>query len=225
MDDERPAGGHPLRPSVEVLCGCGLGVAAVDEQKLQGRPPPLRHNRRLAHDGDDVLVQSDGVERATKRRQRVEQSGDLVDQRGVVVFPAGLVFLGAVVMVDRVEHAGGLLRRRAEQQRGFTALCSDLDTDAAVEVPHRGIVKRAPLVVRHETPHLLGRREQALGCTGVGAAHELNLSLGLVASTGVVVFLAGQSKEVPCLDSRPTHLCCPGGAIALISCCARFSYP
>ena len=110
-----------------------------------------------------MVVQPGGVERATKRRQRVEQSGDLVDQRSVVVFPAGLVFLRAVVMVDRVEHAGGLLRGCAEQQGGFAAVGTDLDTDAAVEVPQRGVVKCAALIVRHETPNLLGKREQALG--------------------------------------------------------------
>src|SRR6516225_7675793 len=106
-----------------------------------------------------MVVQSGGVEGAAKRRQRVEQPGDLIDQRGVVVFPAGLVLLRAVMMVDGVKHAGGQLGRCAEQQGRFAAVGPDLDTDAAVEVPHGGVIKRATLVGRHESAHLLGGRD------------------------------------------------------------------
>jgi len=61
-----------------------------------------------------VIVKSCGVEGVPHCRQRVEQSGDRVDHRRVVVFPARLVFLGAVVVVDGVDHATGLLRRGAK---------------------------------------------------------------------------------------------------------------
>ena len=61
------------------------------------------------------------------------------------------------------DHAAGLLRRRAEQQRGLAAVGTDLDPDAAVQVAQRGVVQRAPLVGGHEPLHLLGQREQSLG--------------------------------------------------------------
>jgi len=52
-----------------------------------------------------------------------------------VVLPAGLMFLRAVMMVDGVEDAAGLLRGCAEQQGGFAAVGADFDTEAAVQVP------------------------------------------------------------------------------------------
>src|SRR5437879_3055332 len=84
-----------------------------------------------------------------------------------------------MVMVDRVKHATGLRCGRAEQQGGFAAVGTDLDTDTAVEVPQCGVVQRAPLVRRHETPHPFSQREQSLGRTGVYVIHPLNLSFGL----------------------------------------------
>ena len=76
-----------------------------------------------------------------------------------MVVPAGLVFFRAVVMVDRVEHAGGLLRRRTEQQGGFATVGSDFDTDAAVEVTERDVVECTSFVGGHEPLHLFGQRE------------------------------------------------------------------
>ena len=103
-----------------------------------------------------MVVQPGRIERATERGQRVEQAGDLVDQRRVVILPAGLVLLRAVMVVDGVQHAAGLLRRRAEQQGGLAAVGADLDPDAAVKVPQRRVVQRASLVGRHEALHLFG---------------------------------------------------------------------
>src|ERR1700761_4781182 len=45
VDDQRAAGAHPLRPTLEVLVGCGLGVAAVDEQEPQWCLPAPGHDR------------------------------------------------------------------------------------------------------------------------------------------------------------------------------------
>ena len=212
-----PPTAHPLRPSVEVLVRGGLTVTAVDEQELQRRPPPGGDDRRLAHDGNDVVVQPRGIERAAEGRQRVEQTGDLVDQRGIVVLPAGLVLFGAVVVVDRVEHAGRLLGRRAEQQRGFAAVRADLDTDAAVEIAQRGVVKRAPLIGGQETPHLFGQRKQALGRTRIDVTHPLNLSFPSTAP-------ARWSTSSPRDRARSSYAKPSGrGRTALPSCCARIA--
>ena len=166
MDHQRTADGHPLGPAVEVPLRRLLGVAAVDEQELQRSSPRPRDERGLADDGDDVVVEPRGVERVPQRRQRVEQSGDGVDHRGVVVLPARLVFLGAVMVVDGVQHAAGLLGRGAEQHRRLAAVRADLDADAVAQVAHRRVVERAALVGGHEAGDLLGEREQA----GRGAA-------------------------------------------------------
>ena len=98
----------------------------------------VRHDRattrRLADHGDDVVVQAGGVEGVAQRRQGVEEARDGVDHRGVVVLPARLVFLGAVVVVDGVQHAAGLLGRGAEHHRRLAAVGADLDADAVAEV-------------------------------------------------------------------------------------------
>ena len=51
------------------------------------------------------------LDRAPEPRQRVHAAGARVDEAVVVVLPAGLVLLGAPVVVDGVEH--GAPRRAA----------------------------------------------------------------------------------------------------------------
>src|SRR3954451_22100353 len=86
-------------------------------------------------------------------------------------------------MIDRVEHARGQFSRRAEQQSRLAAIGTDLDSDAATEVAHRGVVQGLTLVAGHEALHLLGKREQALGRVGVVIAHQVNLSVASTAPT------------------------------------------
>ena len=164
----RTTDGHPRRPAVEVALRRRLGVSAVDEQELQRSSPRPRDDHRLADHGHDVVVQARRVEGVPKRRQRVEQAGDRVDHRRVVVLPAGLVFLGTVVVVDGVDHAAGLLGGRAEHDRRLAAVGADLDADAVAEIPDRGVVERAPLVGGHESDDLLGQGEQACGGWAAG---------------------------------------------------------
>ncbi len=171
---------HPLGPAVEVLLRGGVGVAAVDEQEPQRSSPGAGDHCGLADHGDDVVVQLGGVQGVPQRRQRVEQSGHRVDHRRVVVLPAGLVFLGAVVVIDGVEHAAGLLGGGAEHHRRLAAVGADLDADAVTQMAHRRVVERAALVGRHESGDLLGEPEQACGGgrqIGLGAAHSGQLTV------------------------------------------------
>ena len=102
----------PSGPAVEVALRRLLGVAAVNEQQPQRHSPTAGDDGRLPDDRYHMVVQSRGVERVPQRRQRVEQSGDRVDHRRVVVFPPSLVLLGTVVVVDGVNHAAASVARR-----------------------------------------------------------------------------------------------------------------
>src|SRR3954469_24536496 len=86
-------------------------------------------------------------------------------------------------MVDRVEHTRGQFSRGAEQQSRLAAIGTDLDSDAAIQIAHRGVVQGLTLVAGHEALHLLGKREQALGRVGVVIAHQVNLSGASTAPT------------------------------------------
>ena len=120
-----------------------------------------------------MVVHPGGIESVAQRGQRVEQSGDRVHHRFVVVLPARLVLFGTVVMVDRVDDPAGLLRRRAEHHRRLAAVRTDLDADAVIEVADGGVVQRAALVGRHETDHVVGKCEQAGGGLGEGCVGAL----------------------------------------------------
>ncbi len=179
VDDQRAADRHPLGPAVEVLLGGGLTVPAVDEQQLQRSAPVASHHRRLAHHRDDRVVEPGGVKGAAEGGQRVEPAADRVDHRRVVPLPARLVLFGAVVMIDRVQHAVGRRGGRTEQDRRLAAVGTDLDGHPAVQVADGRVVQRLSLVRRHETHHLVGQFEQSGSLRagrGVGTAHGSNLS-------------------------------------------------
>jgi len=100
-----------------------------------------------------------------------------------VILPAGLVFFGAVVVVDGVQQATRLLGGGAEQHRRLAAVGADLDADAVTQVAHGRVVERPTLVGGHESDDVLGEREQACGGArqggvgGVGMAHAGQLTV------------------------------------------------
>ena len=115
---------------------------------------------------------------------------------GVVVLPAGLVLLGAVMVVDGVEHAAGLLGGGAEHHRRLAAVGADLDADAVAEIAQRGVVERAALVGGHEAGDLIGECEQP-------AAGRAGVSVSLI---GVQLTVAGEpgcSSVRTCVRSGP----------------------
>jgi hypothetical protein len=121
-----------------------------------------------------------------------------------------LVLLGAVVVVDRVEHAGGLLGRGAQQQGGLAAVRADLDADAAVEVSQRGLVQRPALVGRHETLDLFGQRKQTLRRIDVGVTHRCE-PIGSIEGAVIVVDPSPvfSPSERPRRDRFTILLCLP----------------
>ena len=80
------------------------------------------------------------------------------------------MLLGAVVVIDGVEHAAARSRRRTQQHRRLAAIRPDLDADAVVEVAHRRVVQCAALVSGHEAGNPLGQGEQPAGQLVVGSA-------------------------------------------------------
>ncbi len=97
---------------------------------------------------------------------------------GVVVLPAGLMLLGAVVMVDGVDHRSRLLRGRAQHDGRLAAVGADLDPDTAAQVAHGGVVEGAALVGGHEAGDLLGEvrtgAAASRGQGGVSGAHGMH---------------------------------------------------
>ena len=73
-----------------------------------GTPHSLSHVRGPADHGDDVLLQAGGREGPPEVRQRVGPPGGRIDQGRVVVLPARLVFLRAVMVVHRHDQLAGL---------------------------------------------------------------------------------------------------------------------
>ena len=64
---------------------------------------------------------------APEGRQRVHAARSGVDQGRVVVLPAGLVLLGAAVVVDGEQHRPALAGGGAEVDRRLAAPAADLD--------------------------------------------------------------------------------------------------
>jgi hypothetical protein len=155
VDGECPADGDPRRPALVVPLRGGVGVAAVDEQHAERRPPQPRHVHRTPHDHHHVVVHARADERGPEPRQRVNPPGNRVHQRRVVVLPALLVLLRAPVVVDRhdllahsplprVAHAGRQVNRR------LAAVTADLQHRAGVRVGLRRLVQCQALGLRHE---------------------------------------------------------------------------
>src|SRR5690606_23165965 len=94
--------------------------------------------------------------------KRVEEAGDGVDEGGVVVFPAGLVFFGSVVVVDGEHQPTFRPRGGAQQDRRFPTVGTDFGDHPTAAVLHRRRVQGPTLVLRHESGGAAGMVEQLL---------------------------------------------------------------
>jgi len=62
------------------------------------------NRRRIADHSHHRAFEAGVVDRAAEHRQRVHPADLRIDQVGLVPLPAGLVFLGSAVVVDREQH-------------------------------------------------------------------------------------------------------------------------
>jgi hypothetical protein len=135
-------------------------VAAVDEDQAQRGGPQAGHVGGAAHDHDHALLQAGGGQGGAQARQRVQAAGGRVDQVGVVVLPAGLVFLGTAVVVDGDHHLARGTGRGGEVDGGLAAVGADLQDRAARRVPGGGIEQGEALGGRHEAGDGFGGTQQ-----------------------------------------------------------------
>ena len=125
-------------------------MTAVDEHETERHAPVRGHGRRATDDRDHDVLETRVLDRATEARQRVHAPGARVDELLVVVLPAGLVLLGAAVVVDGEQHGAALTCGGTEVHRRLPAVRPDLEqrSDGGTFEPRR--VQREPLVVGHE---------------------------------------------------------------------------
>ena len=75
----------------------------------------------------DDIFQPGVADRRPEGRQGVHLPGVRIDDRGVMVFPTGLVLLAAAVVIDGEQHRAARSRRSAEPHRRAAAVRPDLD--------------------------------------------------------------------------------------------------
>ena len=153
---------HPPRPGAEVGARRLDAVPAVDEQQRQRRTPPSAHGLRAADDGDDLLLEPGGADRAAEGGQGVHHAELVVDEGVVVVLPAGLVLLGAAVVVDGEHGPADLARGRAEPDRRLAAVGADLERRTVGQPLARPPVEQRALVLGHEALRRAGVGEQVV---------------------------------------------------------------
>ena len=125
-------------------------MAAVDEDQAQRGGPEAGHVGGAADDHDHVVLQAGGGQGGAQARQGVQAAGGRVDQAGVVVLPAGLVFLGAAVVVDGDDQLAGGAGRGGEVDGGLAAVAADLEYRAAAGVLGGGVEQGQAFGGRHE---------------------------------------------------------------------------
>ena len=84
-----------------IVPGGLLAVAAVDEQQSQGDAPVHGQFGVAGHDGNDGFFEAGTSQIPAQLGQGVHLAQPGIPQGWVVVLFAGLMFLGAAVMVDR----------------------------------------------------------------------------------------------------------------------------
>ncbi len=118
----RRRGATQRRPALVVGTGPAASVWPPSMNSMpERRPPQPRHVGRPADDRDHVVVRGRRAASVARNvRQGVQPAGRRVDQAGVVVLPAGLVLLGAVVVVHRDDGLAGLRGPRRPPGRSWT---------------------------------------------------------------------------------------------------------
>src|SRR5258708_10324993 len=121
-----------------------------------------------------MIVKARIRHRRPEVRQGVQPPSARVNQRRIVVLPAGLVLLRAVVVIHRYDQLASLPRRRGEVDRRLPAVRPDLQDGAQVSVgggrPVQGQsltgrpdslarLRRPPEPFRHGREHFGHRRE------------------------------------------------------------------
>src|ERR1700689_987087 len=145
-----------------------MAVTAVDEQDVERLAEVRGDGRRRSHETDDGGFQFRFGDRALPRGQRIQSTVARIDERLVEVFPAGLILLAAVVVVEGVQDRTRRLGRRAEIDRRLTAPRPDLEPRAAVSALAVGeceLIEGEALVTRHESLHRLGVSEEVVAAT------------------------------------------------------------
>jgi len=68
-------------------------MAPVDEDETRAHLPPGGDGGRVTDHGDDQVLGTGGLDRSTPRKQGIEAARFPIDERLVVVLPAGLILL------------------------------------------------------------------------------------------------------------------------------------
>jgi len=104
-------------------------VTAVDEDEAERRRPVRGDPRRGADDPDDEVVGIARLDPLPPSGKGVHLAGRLVDEAPLVVGPARLHLLGAVVVVDAVEHGRSARRGDAcgEEEGRSAEIAADLE--------------------------------------------------------------------------------------------------
>ena len=102
-------GAHPL----VVRPGRLLAVAPVDEHQAGGDVPASGDGGRVTDDSDREILRGRLSPWLSPEWKGVHPAGLAVDERVVVVLPARLVLLGAVMMVDAEDNSGCCARLSA----------------------------------------------------------------------------------------------------------------
>ena len=138
-----------------------------------GVDPQRGEHLRAGDDGDDDVLGAGVGDGAPEARQGVDQPDGGVDQRRVVVLPAGLVLLGAAVVVDGDDLAAGLPGGGGQVQRRLAHPAADLEQRPGDGDGAGRLVQGAALVVGHEAGGGRGGGEE-VGAHGYSLAHRAN---------------------------------------------------
>jgi hypothetical protein len=125
-------------------------MTSVNEDKGKFLPPVGGEPGGIPYDADDGSFQVGFSDISTKERKSVDQTGLLVDDLRIVVFPARLVLLGSTMMVHGKELLIDPARGRPEIEGGLPAVGSDFQHGTYRTGPQAGPVESFALGIRHE---------------------------------------------------------------------------